>query len=358
MAKKNSIVKGTGGRKEVAEGGRKEVAKRVPLITPKLEKGVVKDKGEMIGEKNLDRMTYTLVENVGVKSHAWGPNIPVIQGKKKKKTKKVVEQYSKYESGDEEIDTTVQEGEETIDDDDTFYEDDSDYDSDDDVVDEGMAQQVARYLYDSQDDVEVDSKEKNLVADASLTHISEGYKDSGKDFRVDSAVTDKGNNKVEDQGRTIHFSSLHSLNQQEEQPIEDSLKQQPKDYIVELIDDRPQLTDLPTEAAKDKSTTSSMRRFDDLPTIGSTPAYEILMSLLDRSKTLEEDVEEIKLVVQTSFAMQKKETKTMLYIVINLLKQDIRMRMRLSQLTALPSPDDDPSAVVATIAETSKEDQK
>ncbi|KAK9135333.1 hypothetical protein Syun_014663 [Stephania yunnanensis] len=49
--------------------------------------------------------------------------------------------------------------------------------------------------------------------------------------------------------------------------------------------------------SKGKPITSAMRHFDDLPMMGSPPAYEIQMSFLDRSKTLEEDVEEIELVV-------------------------------------------------------------
>ncbi|KAK9169299.1 hypothetical protein Syun_001439 [Stephania yunnanensis] len=52
-------------------------------------------------------------------------------------------------------------------------------------------------------------------------------------------------------------------------------------------------------------------------------------------------------IVDYRFALQR-----------TLVQMTTQMRMRLSQLTALPSPDDDPSAVATTIVETSKEDHK
>ncbi|KAK9144261.1 hypothetical protein Sjap_004164 [Stephania japonica] len=73
----------------------------------------------------------------------------------------------------------------------------------------------------------------------------------------------------------------------------------------------------------DKPIASPIEQFDNLSAIRSPPAIEIMMELLDRAKTLEEDVGEMKLVVQTTLATQGQETKSILFSAINSLKQDI-----------------------------------
>ncbi|KAK9154566.1 hypothetical protein Sjap_002046 [Stephania japonica] len=149
------------------------------------------------------------------------------------------------------------------DDDDDSYEDESRYESDEDGDDEGTY--VGMDRYDSQEKMEVEEK------------------------------------KVEANGGEFQQPMEELL-----APIDDGALL--IDDVTLSIDDGALLTDPPTEKAQDKPTDSSMNEFGNLPTLGSLPGNEILRQLLDRAKTLDEDV---------------KEMKTMLYSAIKSLKQDI-----------------------------------
>ncbi|KAK9152238.1 hypothetical protein Syun_010547 [Stephania yunnanensis] len=152
---------------------------------------VLKDKSDMTEEKNLDQMTYTLVDGKWVSNLLLNePSTPVTKGKNINTNKKVVEQYSQSES-DKEEETPVH-GEETTDDVEDMEEENSNYvDDEDAAVDEGLTEQVPRDPYDSQDDMKVDSGGKA----ASLAHDDD---DVGHDFIAESVTVDKGNDKGKD----------------------------------------------------------------------------------------------------------------------------------------------------------------
>ncbi|KAK9133828.1 hypothetical protein Scep_013356 [Stephania cephalantha] len=317
------------------------------------------------------------------------PSTPVTKGKKKIQLRKLLSKIGQDES-DEEEETPVQ-GEETTDDEEDMEEENSDYVDDEDA--EGTTEKVPRDPYDSQDDMEIDSGGKA----ASLAHDD----DVGHDFIAESVTADKGNDKgedpanekVEDPVRIIHFTliqpqgrredqaayPLPSPNQQEEQPMKDNFKQQLGDDIVQ--------PPFPTETTTPKP---DLPIAPDLPT---PPADDVMMSLLERCKTIEEDVEEIKChqltqaghrvmfgnmgnVFNSTIASWEDRFSKDLFHNYHMMDDRVRgieqniadhgpmttqIRMRHDQLTVLPSPDDAHSSTAATMAGTSgtsKEDDK
>ncbi|KAK9158465.1 hypothetical protein Scep_005039 [Stephania cephalantha] len=284
--KKKITSKATGGKKEVAGRGKKESAGPssdqkgkskavgVPPVTPKLEKGVATARvaTATLPQRSSARLNHVaaafemaeweanffkktplstkrLPENLNyvvyfyahihptddrnssvLSSYVEGFNFKITNALIKRLFDLPVEktkcyggqEIMKYEFCEEEEDTPVQEGEETTDDEEDFDEEDSDYDSDDEADNKGTTWQVPRDPYDSQDDME-----------------PQPVRGTAYGGQLQTTAWD--------------------------------------DIIEPVLDDGPQLTNLPTETATAKP---------DLPTMESPPAYEILMSLLERSKHL------------------------------------------------------------------------
>ncbi|KAK9102934.1 hypothetical protein Sjap_020188 [Stephania japonica] len=229
----------------------------------------------------------------------------------------VIAEEAKEVSSEKGVPTDNQERSGTSDDvnDESSYEDEFEYDTKEDADDEGTSKPGRKDPYDGEEETNEEG------ADVSLSHI-ERLQDVGKDLHTKSTDMINGSNEKEDHGGTLHFSPSFSPNHQKDQPMKDNF-QQPLEDIVSPIEDGQQLTDPNDDEVKDKPIASPIEQFDNLPTIGSHHAIEILMELLDWAKTLKEDVGEMKLVVQTTLATQRKEIKSIIFSAINSLKQDI-----------------------------------